>query len=379
MIAGQARAEEEFAIVPAVSLKEEYNDNIHFSQRSKDSSFITAVSPSVSLLQKSERLSTNLSARLDLLYYSSASDLNSTDQNYWGTASYQFTPLFKAGASASYIRDSPVDRILESSGLVINSPREQQDYSLTGKYIMTEKLAGNLTYAYQQINYNSSLLTDIFAHFAYAGVEYDLNKILPLVKVRGDVGFNHADYSTAAVDVSTVDTYSATIGASRSLHELWSISADVGGRVSEYSFLVPRKLDEERWGWIAKMALEYHDDFTTGYLNFFHNLQNITGYAVPTEQTSVTVLLTRKFSSEFSGSLFAGFFLNSAENSGQANQDTNKTTYLISPGLTYALTRNLFFNLAYEYAIVHDRLNDTNSDRNRIFARLTYQYPIPLF
>lgn len=375
----QAKADEQFNFVPAVSLKEEFNDNIHFTSRSKEGSFITAISPTLSMLQRSERLTANISARLDLLYYSSASNLNATDQSYWGTASYQFTPLFKAGASASFIRDSPTDRILESSGVVINSPRDQQDYSLVGKYLFTEKLAGSLTYAYQQINYNSPLLTDIFAHFANGGMEYDLDKLLPLVKVRGNVGLNHVDYSKSSADVSTVDTYSATLGASRSLHELWSISADIGARISEYSFFVPQKLTDQKFGWIAKMALDYRDDLTWGNLSLFHNLQNITGYAVPTEQTSVTFLVNHKFSSELNGIMSAGYFLNSSEKNDQFRQETDQTTYLISPGLRYEFNRNLYLDIIYEYAIVYNRLSNDNADRNRIFARLTYQYPIPIY
>jgi predicted porin len=263
------------------------------------------------------------------------------------------------------------------SGLVISTPRDQQDYSLNGKYLFTEKLSGSLVYSYQQINYNSSLLTDISAHFVNGGMEYDLDKILPLVKVRGDVGFSHIDYSSSSVDVSTVDTYSATLGASRSLHELWSISADVGIRVSDYSFLVAR-VNDQRVGWIAKMAVDYRDDFNTGTLSFFHNLQNITGYAVPTEQTSVTLYGTHKFSKEFQGTLFSGFFLNSSDRTGQSSQESDSTTFMISPGLIYEFTSDLNLSLVYEYSYLNDRLTDANADRNRIFARLYYKFPIPL-
>lgn len=373
-----AQAGEGLTIVPAVSVKEEYNDNIHFGKQKKGS-FITAVSPKVSLLQRSERLSVDIAAILDVLYYSSATDLNTTDQNYWGTASYQFSPRFKAAASAGYMRDSPTDRILEASGLVIRTPREQQDYSVVGKYLFDEKLGGSLTYAYQQINYNTSLLTDIYAHFFNLGLEYDLDRMLPYTKVRGEAGYNHADYSTPAVEVAKVDTFSLSLGASRLIHELWTVSADVGTKISEFTFYSPKRSTDQRVGWTARSAVEYRDDKTSGNLSFYHNLQSLTGYAVPTEQTSVTAQVNRRFTYELTGMMYAGYFLSSSENNNKIRQTTDQRTYLVSPGVSYDFTRNLKLNFAYEYAYLDDRRNNERADRNRGLAIITYQIPIPLY
>lgn len=377
-LASLAQAGELLTLVPAVSVKEEYNDNIHFGKQKKGS-FISAVSPKVSLLQRTERLSVNITAILDVLYYSSATNLNTTDQNYWGTASYQFTPCFKAAVSAGYMRDSPTDRILETSGLVIRTPREQQDYSIVGKYLFNEKTGGSLTYAYQQINYSTSLLTDIYAHFFNLGIEYDLDRILPFTKVRGEAGYNHADYSTGVVDVARADTFSLSLGASRMIHELWSVSADVGGKISEYSFYSPKRSTEQRVGWTAKSAVEYRDDKTSGALRLYHNLQSLTGYAVPTEQTSVTAQVNRRFTYELTGMMYAGYFLSSSDNNNKIRQTTDQRTYLVSPGVSYEFTQNLKLNFAYEYAYLDDRRNNDRVDRNRGLAIITYQFPIPLY
>ncbi|HEX2767942.1 MAG TPA: hypothetical protein VHN12_01545, partial [Geobacteraceae bacterium] len=92
MACAVARADE-FRLVPGASLKEEFNDNIFFSSGGTKSSFISTVSPKLSLVGRTERFDAKIDASLDLLFFTEESHLNSVDQSYRARANYRLTPL----------------------------------------------------------------------------------------------------------------------------------------------------------------------------------------------------------------------------------------------------------------------------------------------
>src|SRR5271157_2998914 len=78
----------EFRLVPSISVKEEYNSNILLSTDSEKSDFLTTVSPGVEMVNRTDRLDTDLLVRLDRLEYLDNRDVSATNQMYNGKLHY---------------------------------------------------------------------------------------------------------------------------------------------------------------------------------------------------------------------------------------------------------------------------------------------------
>src|SRR4030042_593755 len=104
---------DEFKLIPSLSTKEEYNDNIFFTEEDRTKDFVTTLSPGLELIDRTEKLDLNLSARVNVLRYWSNGDLDRVNQFYRGRIGYSLHPKLKLSANAAYTRDFTPDRDLE--------------------------------------------------------------------------------------------------------------------------------------------------------------------------------------------------------------------------------------------------------------------------
>jgi len=109
---------DEFKLIPSISVREEYNDNILYTSRDEIDDWITTVSPGLEVIQRTEQLDLNLSAIVSPIYYADHSDFDEVDQNYGARASYQITSLFGVNATARYDVTNRPDRDIETTGMV---------------------------------------------------------------------------------------------------------------------------------------------------------------------------------------------------------------------------------------------------------------------
>ena len=75
---------DEFKLIPSLALKEEYNDNIFFTEKARADDFITTVTPGLELIDRTEKVDVNLVARAHVLRYVNNTGLDNVDQNYLG-------------------------------------------------------------------------------------------------------------------------------------------------------------------------------------------------------------------------------------------------------------------------------------------------------
>ena len=147
----------EFRLVPSISVKEEYNDNILFLTDDIRKDFITTISPSLEMVNNTEKLETDLLARLDRFDYADNREFSATDQLYNGKFRYHATPLFNISAEAGYVRDSQPDRDILTSGIILTTvPRNRYNASLSADYQFSEKTAAVVSYAFGSDEYEST-------------------------------------------------------------------------------------------------------------------------------------------------------------------------------------------------------------------------------
>lgn len=374
---------DEFRLIPGVALKEEFNDNILFSARDTRSSFISTLSPKLSLSERSERLDAKLETVLDLLLYARDWHLNSVEQNHAGQAHFRVTPLFGLGGEAGYSRTTRPDGFLETTGQVTSLSSAQQHYSLKGDGVLSEKLTGSLSYAYQQTDYSDpAVAADYRAHSANLGLAYDLAALAPGLKGTGSFG-----YSTNLFASASVDMYRATLGLSYALHELWSVQSEAGALLVHSAFArqpvlpaggTPRAAPVSNFevGWTASLALSYRGELDSAGLSFSHGIQSAYGQSGAVQRTALSAVLRRRLSYQLSAALSGGYYANSSRQDQFASQAIDENTYQAAPSLRYEFSRDLALEGKYEFALVKDHQSGTDSRRNLVFVRLSLQWPL---
>ena len=142
---------EDFDIIPSLTLKEEYNDNVYFATTPRVRAFLTIISPKLELVKKDERTDAALSARLSEIIDSehNGNTVTALNQDYQGRASYLLDPRWQIGLTAGYTIDNRPSSNVVNNGIVINAlRRDDQAYSVATRYALTEKSATSLTYLY---------------------------------------------------------------------------------------------------------------------------------------------------------------------------------------------------------------------------------------
>lgn len=364
----------EFRLTPSLSLKEEYNDNIYLESADQKSDFVSTLTPGLELFRRSERLETQLSARLNGVVYARGNGPDALDQTYRGRVAFRPTPRLSLSADGGYTRDSQPDRDLETTGLVIKSKyRKRMDAQGALQATLSETTEASLSYAFSQELYDDPATSDIRSHTATLVLIRDLSALLPLTKGRLIAG-----YATYDFDTSTVDNWSLMAGASRSLSELWSVQLDGGGRrtrtENEYPAAYGGDESDSSWGWVAKLALTYSGELLSGNVSFSRDMTAASGRNGATERTSLTASARRRLSEELSANLSAGYFINNSEGGG--SDDGDEDSFNAGMGISWQLNLDTQLEAGYQYNRVMYSGSQSDVDRHRLYLRLVLNWPL---
>lgn len=376
---------EELKLVPNVALQQEFNDNIFLATGNKKADLISTVTPKLDLQVRSEIGEASMTAGFNWLKYFDNSSLDAIDYFVQGNGGYRFSPRLSLTAGANYSRDSRPDSISTDTGLAVNSGSGRQNYQLSGTYALSEKTATTLSYAYGRQNYDSSRFLDTSTHFASAGIEQDVSRFLKETKVRATVSFSSDDTAP-----SSVDNYTATIGASTKLNEKWSISLNVGGRYTHSEFdVLQQSLDLQTFtiltetvrdkkdsvGWVGNLALSYSGEYINGALSFQRDVTPASGRAGATERTGVGANLGHQFTKDFSGNLSIGYSLNKGNQEEFAAPSIDERSLNVNGLLRYILTDHAAIEAGYRYAAIDYVQLNSRAEQNVFSIRLVTAFP----
>ena len=392
MSAGSAFADQ-FKLLPGISLRQEYNDNLFFDRWLKTHDFITTISPKLELTNKTEKLDLALSGRVDVLEYLENSNLNRKDQFYNGSARYSLTQNLGVSARGTYTSDSRPDRDYLVSGLVYNSARRlTTTYGLGTDYVFTEKTTGFISYDSAKSDWSNP---------RYAGYNYewyginggfirDMSSLMAGTKAQLNMGYDNTKYSGLEID-----TYMASLGLTKKFSEVWSVSVDGGGRYLRSDFavttfqLVPifppfiyqivritKPQTTEKLAWLAHSTLSYAGEKTSGSLTLGRDIYAGSGSLGALERTSAALSVSRRFTWEWSGTFSVSYIKNRAKSGEFGTFEINREVVSVSPGIRYEFTRDVFLDAAYSFMLARDIFNETEVQRNVVWVRLTVQHPM---
>ncbi len=364
----------DFQLLPTVAEKGEYNDNLflapgNLTPNQKIHDYISTTSGGLHLLDKTEDLNIDATARVDQLFYRDNPSLNTTNQFYNGSVSYSVSPKLSLAFKGVYNRDATPDEFLYTSGLVLNADRrENSSENISANYTLTEKTAASLSYEHGTYWYRSTSYPNMTYDAPALSLTHDLSQTVP--NLVGVLNLAYTRYSQTGL---TVDNYEATTGFQYAIQEKWSFQAYAGGRRTDSSFqgvgvigsgynyyftpyglyITPGPIygivNQTSTGTAAvgSALLTYAGEKDSANLSFKRDIQPAYGSLGTVENTSVIFSASRKFTYELSGTLSAGYYTNVSKGAQYAATALDYTTWTASPGLRYAFNKDMYLESSY--------------------------------
>jgi hypothetical protein len=366
---------DEFRLLPSFAQSLSYNDNILLESSNVQHDFISTTSGGLQLLDKTERLNLDVSARVDQLLYRDNTSLNSTNQFYLGSIRYSLAPKLSLSARGSYLLDYQPDRDLEVTGLPLTAAREKRySFGASGDYVLTDKTTASLSYDHTEDLFNGRGFSDLRYDRGALSFTRDLTQFVRPTKGILSMGYVHYVYGT-----TEVSSYQATVGVSHSYQEKWSILVDAGPRYTESTFPSSLLTDETRTGWgaVGHATFHYRGEVTDASFAAGHELLPATGIGT-TERTFVIFAISRRFAYELRGTLSAGYFYNNntSTTSSLSRTRTNSQTMNISPGIRYEFNRDMFLEASYRFTRIDEDAPNTTINRNLFLIRFFIQHAL---
>ncbi len=361
---------DDFRVIPNAAIREEYNDNIFFSDDAEQDDFITTASAGLEVRERTELLKAALITRFDGLSYADNSELNAIEEYYKGSVAYQLNPFLNLSADAGYSVDSRSDRDLDVTGYVLTTDvRRRQDYSFSADYQASEKTSLFSSYSYLDDQFEISDVDEFTGQNVLVGLTRSLDFTKPTA-ARLYGRYSHYDFYS-----SKVDNYSVTAGFSRQFSEKLSYVFDIGPRYTEGS---EKRTAETSYdsGLGGQFTLTYNEELTTAEMNIFHEVSGSSGRDGATERTGLVLSLKHRIGERSSVRLGIDSYQNKATRDAAFASDLNELTTSLTPSLRYEFNPEIFCEATYRYTVITDQETDHEKHRNLVFIKLTYQYPV---
>ena len=382
---------DEFRLLPSIAEKFEYNDNIFIVPSSAPSNqklhdYISTTSGGLQLLSNTERMTLDVSARVDQLIYRDSTKLDSTDQFYKASLSYSVSPTLSLSVRGEFDRDSRPDRELFTSGIVLNAlRREVSSEGFTGNYALTDKTLASLSYDHGNYWYRSLSAYDMTYDAASLAFVRDLTDLVSNAKGRLNVGYTRYNFTGLEVD-----NYEATTGFEYALHEKWTFLLDGGARYTEshfqalkivgvlgpFIFVSKENMTSTGTAPIGTVKLSYKGETTTAELAANRDIMPAYGSLGTVERTAITFTVNRKLTYELSGSLSGGYFTNKSKGGQFAATPLDYETWFATPGIRYEFNRDMYLEGSYTFIKVDNKAAGTTADRNQVMLRFFVQHAI---
>lgn len=377
----------DWSVVPAITMKGEYDSNLNFSYGEKRSDYLLHVYPVTDYNYESEIL--KLTGRLALhgMHCFANSNVDKIDQNFTVLSRYQTTPRLSLTFNGSYIVDSSLQEELTESGLIMTrTPRQSIRVTPGLAYNLTERAMLSWNYAYYEVNYDDPDLVEYYRHSTSLSLNYLLKneKTTLISNIVGRI----TEYPDIDNQTRILGTYA---GVAHKFSENWDVSL-IGGLnytwytyqtavldFTNFPFLVfVRQKEKKTFDVSPYVALSTTRRWTNTTLNMGYNRDQSSSYGGTNfERNSAYMRLIYKYSEKLSGSLGTSFYFSESSGDSGAGNDYQSLVFYISPELTYKLTEKLSVGSGYRLGWRQSQQNTTQStNRHLVWVFLSYSYPI---
>lgn len=367
---------DEIKVTPAVSISEEFNDNVLFSTITRKSDVVTTLSPSLELADNSARHNLSILGGINWLTYAKTSNLDSVDYQYRGQARYRLSPVTAFSASGGYVRNSRPDSINQVTMLSSSSGSDHYNYSFSANRKVDELTGGTISYSYASATYDNPSLLGNKVHTAGMAINRTLGNLL--------TGAVSAGFSRNIYRTSQSDDYSLGIGSSWQQSEHFSWNGSVGGRYTHSSFRVQQatatsEATNDNWGITGRLSLAYTGERNSATFLFVRDFTAASGRIGATERTQVGLTLGRRFLEKFSGQAAVTYTINSSPGGQFAAQGAEDTAIRCSTDLAYEFSRHLSLGLRYAFYRIDYSPSNQSAVQNMVLMQANWKYPVDRF
>lgn len=373
-------------ITPRLTVKEEFNDNIHFSSSSPTSAYMTVFSPDFDLESNTETVRLFLNVGMDAYLYLDEHQGQTTaiNHSYRGEGRFKPTPRFDFGGSLAYRVSNQPDQALEQNGLVLNSTRRsRQNYAADAGYAVTELAKCNLNYGYTRDEYNNPTLIDTTQHSLGLRLNYDISRWLApaqaIVEIDG-AHYTNRDGWTRNLSASAgctwrfseVMTTTALFGGSYTQSEYTATETDMGippvvRQVTTHS---------NGNGLVGSLVMSRAGELTQMNLKVSHDVTVSAGRSGPTNTTIVSGDVSYQATADLSLRGSSSYQWDQASFSQSLGGSFMQESLQLSTGLEYKFTKDMNLNTRYSYTALVNRKSGAEVNRNVIFVGFTWKYPL---
>jgi len=374
---------DEFKLIPSITVREEFNDNLFFTENDEEDDYITTVSAGLELIERTQRLDLDLSAIVSPFYYADSDhdDLDDVDQNYLGKVGYQISPLLSINANALYDVSNRRDRDIETAGLALsNDERKRQNYGFGFDYTLTEKASMALSLGYLQDKWDTEDLDQQDLQDYRAGLNFNYNLSQWWASTTGRLNFGFERYKFELLNTETSDTYYyfGTIGVRHWFSETVNLVVDLGVNYTDSDFLLTPQMEDNNtdFGGSGKAILEIRGEITRGSIRISHDIRPASGLGTTVERSDVVFNLRRRLSERSAIALVTGFYKNKADSGDYSSREIDENTYFVRPNIRWEFFENFTLEAGYNFIYLDDRVENEDTRRNLIYLNLAYGLPL---
>jgi hypothetical protein len=367
-------------------VREEYNDNIFFSNKNEEDDFITTGIIGLDYKGATERATATLKARVEGQAYLDNSDLSDVNQYYTAGLSVGLTPRLSLIGDGRFEIDNRPDRDVDETGLSTQGSEERmrQRYSGGFEYQLSELTRLFATANAGRDDYEGNSDNDDFKTW---GGEGGVTRVFSSFQ-KPTVGRLAFGYSRFDYDDADTDYYYTSMGVSRELSETYTLAVYGGVRYTDTDYDVRRRVldpgpppalrttietvNDQNWGGNGSASLSFKDDRTRWEIAASHDLTGATSNGQSVKRTKVAFDIYHRWDWALGAGLTARYFINKSEVDDPGLGEVDDRTLYVRPRVRYHFTDDLYLEASYRYTYQDDREDDTHSQRNQAFLELRY-------
>nr|NJM03766.1 outer membrane beta-barrel protein [Desulfobacula sp.] len=375
-------------LVPRISLREEYKDNLLFTKDNKKKDLLTIASGGIRVERKTERLNANADAGVRQLMFNRYDELDSMDKSVGAGLDYRVTERLTLGASGAWKADSIRGYDEDISGVSLNGDREVLNLSLTGGYHFSEIGRADLSLDMDRSEIQRSLETEDLTQ-NQVRLEYAHNLSRFWNNTTGLLGLNYTRYASEIMNQEGLgslqeydsDIWQFTVGFSKELTELLSFYVQTGvsytetlETVTQNTFFGPlsSRSSADSLGGVAAAGITYKTLYYDAALSFSHDVRGGSGSNGAVERTFAAFDLSGRITEDFRATLNLSGSL--SRNDRKTGEDLDELTLTLQPGFRYEISDDLYLAAGYRFISRENRQNDTLTEGSLVYFEVTRQF-----